>query len=46
MLRAVVGMGQVVLGSAYPYLRRRDHEVATSAELNATKAALSLLEMP
>jgi aminocarboxymuconate-semialdehyde decarboxylase len=40
MLRSVVGMGQVLFGSDYPYLRRDlavacRHEVETSAELDS-----------
>ena len=43
MLRSVVGMGQVLFGSDYPYLRRDlavscRHEVESSAELQANEA--------
>jgi len=43
MLRTVVGMGQVLFGSDFPYLRRDlavacRHEVETSAELDSNEA--------
>jgi 6-methylsalicylate decarboxylase len=43
MLRSVVGMGQVLFGSDYPYLRRDlavacRHEVETSAELDSEES--------
>ena len=43
MLRSVVGMGQVLFGTDYPYLRRDlavacRHDVETSAELNSEES--------
>jgi predicted TIM-barrel fold metal-dependent hydrolase len=43
MLRSVVGMGQVLFGSDYPYLRRDlavacRHEVETSTELDSEES--------
>ncbi|HWZ71424.1 MAG TPA: amidohydrolase family protein [Casimicrobiaceae bacterium] len=47
LLRSVVGMGQVLFGSDYPYLRRDlavacRHEVETSAELDSEESRASL----
>jgi len=47
MLRSVVGMGQVLFGSDYPYLRRDlavacRHEVETSAELDGEESGAVL----
>jgi 6-methylsalicylate decarboxylase len=49
MLRSVVGMGQVLFGSDYPYLRRDlavacRHEVETSAELNSEESRAVLAD--
>src|SRR5882724_3182210 len=49
MLRSVVGMGQVLFGSDYPYLRRDlavacRHEVETSAELASEESRAVLAE--
>jgi predicted TIM-barrel fold metal-dependent hydrolase len=51
MLRSVVGMGQVLFGSDYPYLRRDlavgcRLEVETSAELDSKESLASLPGMP
>jgi len=49
MLRSVVGMGQVLFGSDYPYLRRDlavacRHEVETSAELDGEESRAVLAD--
>src|SRR6266478_7590788 len=49
MLRSVVGMGQVLFGSDYPYLRRDlavacRHEVETSAELDSEESRAVLAD--
>jgi len=49
MLRSVVGMGQVLFGSDYPYLRRDlavacRHEVETSAELDSPESRAVLAD--
>jgi 6-methylsalicylate decarboxylase len=49
MLRSVVGMGQVLFGSDYPYLRRDlavacRHEVETSAELDSEESRTVLAD--
>jgi predicted TIM-barrel fold metal-dependent hydrolase len=49
MLRSVVGMGQVLFGSDYPYLRwdlavACRHEVETSAELNSEESRAVLAD--
>jgi 6-methylsalicylate decarboxylase len=49
MLRSVVGMGKVLFGSDYPYLRRDlavacRHEVETSAELDSEESRAVLAE--
>jgi 6-methylsalicylate decarboxylase len=49
MLRSVVGMGQVLFGSDYPYLRRDlavacRYEVETSAELNSEESRAVLAD--
>jgi predicted TIM-barrel fold metal-dependent hydrolase len=49
MLRSVVGMGQVLFGSDYPYLRRDlavacRHEVETSTELDAQESRAVLAD--
>ena len=49
MLRSVVGLGQVLFGSDYPYLRRDlavacRHEVETSAELDSEESRAVLAE--
>ena len=49
MLRSVVGMGQVLFGSDYQYLRRDlavacRHEVETSAELDSQESRAVLAD--
>eukprot|EP01133_Synstelium_polycarpum_P025941 gene25941-31148_t len=49
MLRSEVGLGQVLFGSDYPYLRRDlavacRHEVETSAELDSKESRAILAD--